>query len=453
MCQLWRDVAVQDPILWCNIAFSTSQLSTIRCAAEFLRRSRGAALNIQIFDIQNHGTTAHSVSVAGLMEEIARQSHRIVEFEAVGFSELVSEALVHPADILDWLTITGRASEELPIVFGGRIPKLKRLTLSNPTGWKLHLFQDVTKVALFCSGDNIRMSSLIDFLDGAQNLQVLSLSRYRGYDRRIVRRSVTLPSLRELNLSFCDASQIIGCLNLPPSAHISILSGPELRNQHIFQYLPDSPGFRNFLSDSRSLTITLNAADNELYLSTCHRDKPSCFLRVYDDRKRLDNDWILRSIDTASRFKPLFNIESLTVSTGDHTLPWGAWLSNLNRLVRLEVRSVDLEDLMFALRPSQAGRGRVPCRSLRYLSIKGGAAGAIFESSTLRSCLLARATAGFPVFRLRLRTKEWADVMRGDQRWKELVLSQGEIYLILLSSLFPTRHVRGFGRFNHYIDE
>jgi len=414
-------------MLWCNIAFSTSRVSTIHCAVEFLRRSQGAALNIQIFDIENHGNTAHSVLVAGLMEEIAQQSNRIVEFEAVGFSELISEALVHQADILDRLTITGRASEELPIVFGGRIPKLKRLTLSNPTGWKLHLFQAVTKVTLFCSGSNLRMSSLIDFLDGAQNLQVLSLSRYRGHDRRIVRRSVTLPSLRELYLSFCDTSQIIGCLDLPSSAHISILSGPELGSQHIFQYLPDTPGFLNFISDSGSLTITLNAADNQLCLSTWHRDKPSCFLRVYDDRKRLDDDWIPRSIDAASRFKPLFNIESLTVSTRDHTLPWGAWLSNLNRLVRLDVRSVDLEDLVFALRPAQAGRGRVPCQSLRYLSIKGYAPGAIFEFSTLRSCLLARATAGFPMFRLRLRTKEWVDAMRGDQRWKDLILSQGEV--------------------------
>ena len=307
------------------------------------------------------------------------------------------------------------------------MPRLKRLTLSNPAGWRLYTFQDVTKVAIFCNGHDLRVSALIDFLDGARNLQVLSLSRYRDYGRRIVQRSVTLPSLRELNLSFCDASRILGHLDLPSSAHISVLTGPELRSKHIFQCLPNSPSFRRFLSDTKSLTLTLNAANGEFYLSTCHHDKPSCFLRVYDDKRRLDEDWILRSIDVASRFKSFLNIESLTVSTEEHPIPWGAWLSKLNRLVRLEVRSVVLEDLVLALSPDRAGCGRVACPSLRYLSIKGHVAGTTFESPTLRSCLVARATAGFPVFRLRVQTKTWEDVIQVDQCWKGLVLSQGEV--------------------------
>ena len=373
--------------------------------------------------------TAHSALVAGLMDEIARQSHRIVEFEAVGFSELISEALVHHAGNLDRLTITGHSSERLPVIFGGQIPRLKRLTLSNPAGWELYRFQDVTKVALFCNGGNLRMSALIDFLDGARNLQVLSLSRYRDHGRRIIQRSVTLPSLRELNLSFCDTSRILGHLDLPSSAHISILVGPELRSKHIFQYLPNSQSFRRFISDTKSLTLTINAADGEFYLSTWHRDKPSCFLRVYNDNKQVDDDWVLRSIEAASRFKPFLDIESLTVSTGDHPIPWGAWLSKLNRLVRLDVRSSVLDDLVLALCPAQleAGRGLVACPSLRYLSIKGNAAGTTFKSPTLRSCLVARTAAGFPVFRLRIRTKEWEDVTQADQCWKELVLSQGEV--------------------------
>ena len=452
MCQLWRDVAIQDPILWCSIAFSTWRLATIRCATEFLRRSGGAALNVQVVDIQSHGTTAYSALVAELMDNIAKQSHRIVEFEAVGCSELISEALVHSADKLDRLTITGRSSERLPVIFGGQIPGLKRLTLSNPAGWRLHLFQDVTKVALFCNGDNLRIRSLLDFLDGAQNLQVLSLSRYRDHGRRIIRRSVALPSLREFNLSFCDTSQIFGYLDLPSSAHVSILAGPESRSQHIFQCLPGSPRFRNFLSDTKSLTLTLNATDSEFYLSTCHRDKPSCFLRVYDNQNRLGTDWILRSIDAACQFEPFLNIESLIVSTKDHSIPWGEWLSKLNRLVRLEVRSADLEGLVLALRPVQAGCGFPPCPALRYLSIKGDAAGTTFDSSTIRSCLLARAAAGFTLFRLKVRTKEWADIVQGGQCWKDLVLSHGG-YPIPWSSLPLTGHVRDVGRFDHHIDE
>ena len=294
VCQLWRNVAIQDSILWCNIAFSTSRLSTIRCATVFLHRSRGATLKVQIINIQTHGTIAHTALVASLVDEIAVQSHRIVEFEAVGLSELVSEALVNRAENLVRLTITGHSSRELPIIFDGQIPRLKRLTLSNPAGWTLRLFQDVTKVALFCNGGNLRVNSLVSFLDGARNLEVLSLSRYQDYttdNREVVRQSVALPSLRELNLSFCDASRILGCLDLPPSAHVSILTGSEHEGQHIFQCLPNASSFWRFLSDTTSLTLTLNTTDNEFYLSTYHRGKSLCFLRVYDDKKRLGEGW------------------------------------------------------------------------------------------------------------------------------------------------------------------
>ena len=430
VCQLWRNVAIQDSVLWCNIAFSTSRLSTIRCAIVFLHRSRGATLKVQIIDIKNHGTIAHTALVASLVDDIAVQSHRIVEFEAVGLSELVSEALVHRADNLDRLTITGHSSGKLPIIFDGQIPRLKRLTLSNPAGWTLRLFQYVTKVALFCNGGDLRMSSLVSFLDGARNLEVLSLSRYRDYttdSRMAVQQPVALPSLRELSLSFCDASRILGYLDLPPSAHVSILTGSEYEDQHIFQCLPNAPNFWRFLSDTKSLTLTLSTTDNEYYLSTCRRGKSSCFLRVYDDRKRLGEGWVFRSVNVASQFKRFFHIDSLTVSVEDYPVPWKAWLQELDQLVGLEVRSVNPEEVAIALRPARAGRNRVLCPSLRYLTIEVNGSGATFNPSALKACLLARAVAGHPVFRLRVRSDNWEDAAQIDTDWNELVISQGEV--------------------------
>lgn len=430
VCQLWRNVAIQDSVLWCNIAFSTSRLSSVRCAAVFLRRSRGAALKIQIMDVQDYGTIAHFALVANLLDDIAEQSCRIVEFEAVGLSELVSEALVHRANNLHRLIITCQPSEKVPVIFGGQIPRLKRLTLSNPTGWKLDAFQGVTKVALFCEGSDFRLISLIDFLDGARNLQVLSLSRYRDdydRDRRTVRQSVTLPSLRELNLSFCGIPRLLGHLDLPDSVRISILVGPEFKSQDIFQCLPSSPRFRRFLADTKSISLVMNAADNEFYLSMYHRDKASCFLRVYDDRNIPDEGWILRSIDGVGHFEPFRNIESLTVSAGDYQVQWGMWLPRLNGLVTLETRTVDLEGLVRALRPNTASHKPIPCPSLRHLSVGRTAAGTIFDFSILRSCLLARARTGYPVFRLRFRSEHYEGVTEADPCWQELVLSEGEV--------------------------
>ena len=430
VCQLWRNVAMQDSVLWSNIAFSTSRLSTIRCAAAFLHRSCGATFKVQIIDIQNHGSIAYTALVASLVDEIAEQSHRIIEFEAVGLSELVSDAFAYRADSLDRLTITGHSSGKLPVIFNGQIPRLKRLTLSNPAGWTLRLFQDVTKVTLFCDGSDLRVSSLVGFLDGARNLEVLSLSRYRDYtthDRGVVQQSIALPSLRELNLSFCDTSRILGYLDLPPSAHVSILTGPEHEGLHIFQCLPNAPSFWRFLSDTKSLTLNLNPTDNEFYLSTYHHGKSSCFLRLYDDRKRLGGDWTFRSINVASQFKRFFQLDSLTVSVEIYPVPWREWLQKLDRLVGLEVHSVNPEEAVIALRPTQAGCHRVLCPSLRYLTIEDNRSGATLDPSVLMLCLLARAVAGHPVFRLRVRSDNWKDAAQADPDWEELVISQGEV--------------------------
>lgn len=417
VCRLWRIVAIQDSTLWSNISFSTSRLSTIRCAAEFLRRSRGAMLKVQIIDIPNAGVIPHCALVADLVEEIAQHSHRVVQFEAVGLSKLIAEALVHPANNLSRLTINGHDSEELPLPFGGLMPKLERLTLSNPSGWSLGLFPDVTKVTLFCSGNSPRMGSLVDFLDGARNLEVLSLSRYQGSSpsgRKIARNPVLLPHLRELNLSFSDSSQILSCLKLPPSAHVSILAGPEPKNRDIFQCLPNAPGFWRFLSDTQSLSITLHPTNNEFYLSMCGRDKPSCFLRVYDDRKQLDERWILRSVEAATRFEKFLNIESLAVSVENYPIPWKSWIARLDRLVRLDVASVDLSGLILALSATHTTRNRPVCPSLRYLSVEQKEAGMLIDYSPLMSCILFRAEAGCPVLRLRVRSEDWAGMVQAD---------------------------------------
>jgi len=391
-------------------------------------------LKVQIIDTPNAGVNPHCALVANLVEEIAQKSHRIVEFEAMGLSELTADALVHPANNLRRLRINGHNFEDLPLIFGGLIPRLERLTLSNPSGWSLRLFPEITKVTLFFGGNGVSMKSLVDFLDGARKLEVLSLSRYRDPgsppDRTRVRKLIPLPHLRELNLSFCEELEILGCLVLPPSAHVSILAGPDPENKNIFSCIPDAPGFRRFLSNTQSLTVALHPANNEFYLSMHGHDKPSCFLRVYDDKKRLDGRWVLRSVNAAPRFKPFLNIESLTVSVENYTVPWKSWLPQLDRLVRIEVASVDLSELILALSVMRAARKRPICPSLRYLSVEPKEPGRPIDYSRLRSCLLSRARAGHPVSRLRIRSEDWARIVQVDPGWKELAISRGNVYVI-----------------------
>jgi hypothetical protein len=426
VCRFWRAVAIGDAILWCNVAFSTSRSSTIRCATEFLRRSQGAVLRVQIIDIRRD-VLPNIVQVSNLMDEIARQSDRIANFEAVGLSVLVAEALVYPANNLTQMTINGCGSEEIPLVFGGRLPRLRQLTLSNPSRWYLRALPSVAEVTISGCERDISINSLTDFLDGASNLEKLSLSRLGGLrtDRRNAPRPpIPLPLLRELKLAFCDP-RILAHLCLPPSTQATVLTGYEPNNRHMIHYLPTADNFRSLLHDTGSLTVVLNAAGDESHLVAYRDGRASCFLQIYDENKRLDHGWITRSVDAIAEFKPFHLIESLTLSIEQCSVPWKKWFPQLERLVSMDVCSTDVEKLVRELSRTHPDQDGPLCPSLRCLSLERKGCGPALNSSVLRSCLLARSQARHPIAWLRIRGRDWTAVDRRDLGWKALIASQG----------------------------
>ena len=425
VCRLWRAVAIGDAVLWCNVAFSTSRLSTIRCAAEFVRRSRGAMLRVQIIDVQRD---VHTSQVSSLMDEIARQSDRIAKFEVVGLSTLVSEALAYPANNLTHLTINGRGSKKLPLIFSGRLPQLRRLTLSSLSGWSLRAFPSVTKVIVYGGDQCISIGSLANFLDGASNLEKLSLSGLRGPrtdGRHAARSPIVLPSLRELRVAFCDSPGVLGHLSLPPSARASILSGYEPKNHHMLQYLPSTATFQPLLHGTQSLIITLKATSNGSYFITHRNGQLSCFLEVYDEHRRFDHGWVRLTVNAITEFKPFHLIKSLMLSVEQCTVPWKKWLPQLDRLVSMDVSSVDVEEIVYELSRIHPGQDGPLCPSLRYLSLERKGNGPALDSLALVSCLLARSRARHPITWLRIRNQDWTTINRADLGWKVLITSQG----------------------------
>ena len=427
VCRHWRAVTVGDAVLWCNITFSTSRLSTVKCATEFLRRSREAMIAVQIFDIRN--TISYVTEVSDLVGKIVQQSNRIAKFEAVGLSRSIAKALTSPACNLTHLTIHGHGTEEVPLVFDGQMPCLKRITLSNPSGWRLRMFPDVTGAELFGTWSRIRLSSLMDFLDGATNLEQLSLSRYCGFrseHRKVPRGPVALPSLRELRFSLSKAPRILDHLDLPPSTRVSILAGYDPNDPHILNHLPSAGGFNHLLYDTRTLSLTLHPTSDEFHLVTRPRNnEPTCFLQVYDDRKRVDESWVLRSINAIAEFKPFFHISTLNLSIERCVVPWRQWLAQLDQLVSAEICSADLWELTLALSETHPRRGGAICPSLRYLSVEQRGCGPALDSSILKLCLLTRSQAGHPISWLRFRTWDWTPINQTDLAWKVLIRSQG----------------------------
>lgn len=432
VCRLWRAVTIGDAVLWSNIAFSTSRLSTIRCATEFLRRSQRATLRVQIIDVQRD-IISNIDRVSTLMDEIARQSDRIAKFEAVGLSPLVADALVYPAKNLTHLTINGCGSEELPLVFSGQLPRLRWLALSNPSGWSLRAFPTVTRVIVYGNDQRVSTKSLADFLDGASSLVQLSLSRLRGSrtDRQhTARPPIVLPSLCELRVAFCDSLRILGHFDLPPSARVSILSGGETNNRHMLQCLPAEAAFQPLLQDTQSLAVNLTSTGNGSHLITHRGGRSTCLLQVYDEYRRLDKGWVPSTVDAITEFKPFHTIESLVLTVEQYPVPWRKWFPNLVRIVTMDIYSVNVEELVHELgRVHPSGDGPL-CPSLRYLSLKRKGCGPALDSSALKSCLLARSQARHPATCLRIRLRDWTAVDQTDLGWKALIASQGRLLYV-----------------------
>ena len=429
VCRLWRDVTIGDAVLWSNIAFSTSRLSTIRCATEFLRRSQRATLRVQIVDVQRD-IVLNVDRVSTLMDEIARQSDRIAKFEAVGLSPLVAEALVYPAKNLTHLTINGCGSEELPLVFSSQLPRLRRLALSNPSGWSLRAFPTVTKVIIYGNDQRVSTRSLADFLDGASSLEQLSLSRLRGSktDRQHTTQPlIVLPSLRELRVAFCDSLRILGRFGLPSSARAFIISGCETNNRHILQCLPTKATFQPFLHDIQSLVVNLTATGNGSHLITHRGGQSSCFLQVHDGLRRLDQGWVPLTVDAITKFKPFHTIESLTLTVERCSVPWRKWFPKLVQIVTMDICSVDVEELVHELSRVHPNKDGPLCPSLRYLSLERKGCGSALDSSVLKTCLLARSQARHPITCLRIRPRDWTAVDQTDLGWKALIMSQGRL--------------------------
>ena len=457
VCRHWRAVAIEDAVLWCNIAFSTSRLATIRCATEFLRRSRGAMLKVQIIDIQRD-VILNIARISTLMDEIAQQSDRIAKFEAVGLSALVAEALVYPANNLTHLTINGRGSEELYLIFGGRLPRLKRLVLSNPSGWLLREFPSVTKAIIYGGDQDISIRSLTNFLEGASNLEQLSLSRLRGLrsDRRhSPRPPIALPSLRELRVAFCDSSRILGHLDFPPSAQTFILSGFEPNNRHMLQCLPAATSIRPLLNGIRSLIVALSTTGNESYLITHRNGQPSCYLQAFDDHRQFDQGWVPLTVNAITEFKPFHLIESLILSVERCPVPWRKWFPQLVRIVSMEVCSVNVEEVVHELGRTHPDQDGPLCPSLRYLSLERKGSGPALDSSDLMSCLLARSQVRHPITWLRVRTRDWTAVDRLDLGWKALIISQGRPLCVpdVLNTERRAPHPRDGRRLYDHLDE
>ena len=167
VCQRWREVALDDPLLWNTILIERNSTERVlRC----LRRSKSAPLDVVISDydqVPNIIKTKLETCCTQL-----RQLH--IEDVSNSAAELVS--LITAAPLLQNLKLVSRhGSTSLPPMFADSTPRLQSLFVSGLQYRPQATSSNVSHVHL-CNQDDWTSDDLQDFLQANTAMQSLVLS-------------------------------------------------------------------------------------------------------------------------------------------------------------------------------------------------------------------------------------------------------------------------------------
>jgi hypothetical protein len=424
VCGHWRRTAIGDGTLWRNISFSPSILPTVNCATEFLRRSRRASLFLMMWNPDSPDTPGivENPAVTHFINQIGQSVDRITELVAINPPETVIGVLTQPATRLVRLDIRSANTAILPSLFGGIMPKLENLSISSPIGWKIQ-FQNLNILRLSTdSSIRWRLSGFLDCIDATVSIKELHLTSFECFTPENAtesRRIVTLSSLCVLRLAFCDSARILGHLDIPLDAAVSIY-GHNSHSEDILTYLPKSPRFLRTLKTAQFLTVIFDV-ERQIFEVDIFGEGINLLLGAIPWHEELDRKWVLRSMAAVTRFTPISSVKWLTVAVDEYRMPWKVWLSKFDLISTLEVRCPDPAELLGALAGAGRNTERILCRALRSLSVERSQRPTA-DPSLLRECLETRASAGSAISDLNLDNLDWTAIQPTElEAWEELI--------------------------------
>lgn len=375
-------------------------------------------------DSSNIPVATKNPEITHILNHLERSISRITELVAINPPEAVIEMLTQPATSLVRLSIQTTKPTAVPSLFGGVMPKLQDLTISNPVGWKLRLFQNLGTVHLLGTpSKRWRLSGLLDCIDASTVIKELHLSCFDNFEPETSaesRRMVSLPSLHILRLTLCDSALIIDRLEIPPSATLSIY-GSCGHSEDILACLPGSSRFLRMLKGTRFLTVVLDVERQIFEVDIMGPEGIHLTVGTVPLQGALDRKWVLRSMAAIVRLAPISEVKWLTVVVDEFCMPWNVWLSKFDKVSTLEVRCPDPAELLGALAARIGETERIVCPALRSLSVECGECPTV-DSSLLRKCLEIRALAGSVVSALNLNDSQWTTIPQTElDAWERLI--------------------------------
>lgn len=223
-CKSWYLRIASAKILFREIAFDTSEVSTLGSAQACLRLlGRGSKVPLLAFiagsegDMDKFTRLRHKIVL--LLGRLSKFSQTIIHCQVWDPSNRMCEFLKGHAPALEFLSIgvTGQTS-----VFSGPLPNLRSavITTSNSRLWRASVFPALSNLSLAYAGDptGTSLRALVDLLESLPKLQNLHLDNFRDWvpGKRFLPRSVLVStSIHKLSFKNCDISAVLYYLHLP----------------------------------------------------------------------------------------------------------------------------------------------------------------------------------------------------------------------------------------------
>jgi hypothetical protein len=424
VCSRWRSVAIASGALWNNIAFTTSELSTVQCAELFLGRSKGTMLSVYISDHGEDPEPTISQYVDSVIQKVAAASGRL-KFCQIFLPPppLWNDQTLHTPNIHQ--IIPGGQNQPDNGRFGILFLQLRSIASFSCTFWPPGNSRNLTSAELRSNDQPTKLTTLLDVLRGCEVLKSLVL---QGFDSFHVTDSsppavVVMANLQRLNLFSCNSTRLLSHIELP-SLSASLIVFDSTPYEDMLHSVPPNQRCAPYLQNLAKLQIVLNAGRAQ-YSIAAYRDDGCLALSVGVSGvvHWLRWGWIGASVEAVARFVPFSAIHNLSFSTDSIMTSWNLWLLNLRNLRKLSVACPGPDRVIRALLDSDPETGLPLCRTLTSLALHGCERRSINHACLKRLVLRRRATQT-PLQQLTLREDEWMYMKGLDTSWSDLLESQ-----------------------------